>query len=383
MLERIEVEHISEKDITKLLQEKRFLQSIIDGIKDQIMVVDREYRIKEANELLVERLKRPKHEIVDKFCYSVLHNLNEPCNIPNHPCPVQETLKTGRTSEALHTHFKGREVSYYRVIAYPIFDDQGNIAYVIEMARDVTKWKRAGEKMHNVQKLAALGELAAGVAHELNNPIAIILGFSDLLLEETEPDSKEYKMLKAIERQGLNCKKIIENFLSLASYHAKTEYSTDVNINLQKVLSVVENILVSKNITLKKNLLKDLPKVRGDPGDLQQVFVNLITNAVDAMEEGGVLTISTRLNETGNRAEIVFEDTGHGIKKEYRERIFDPFFTTKRMGEGTGLGLSVSYGIVTKYGGEINFETISEEDEKEKKGTTFIVSLPVVPSESE
>ena len=158
MLERIEVE-LPEKDIAKLLETKRFLQAIIDGIKDQIMVVDRDYRIKEVNELLVKRLGKPKHEIVGEYCYRVLHNLDRPCYIPNHPCPVQDTLKTGKTSEVLHTHFKGREVSYHRVIAYPIFDDQGVVTHVIEMARDVTRWKKAGEQMHNVQKLASHGKV--------------------------------------------------------------------------------------------------------------------------------------------------------------------------------------------------------------------------------
>jgi len=156
-----------------------------------------------------------------------------------------------------------------------------------------------------------------------------------------------------------------------------------MNANLEKVFSVIENILVTKKVTLEKNLAEDLPKARGDSGHLQQVFMNLVTNAVATMEGGGVLTISTRLNEPVNRVEILFEDTGHGIKKEHRDKIFDPFFTTRRMGEGTGLGLSVSHGIVTKYSGEITFETVAEEEDRERKGTTFIVSLPVVPSGSE
>jgi signal transduction histidine kinase len=377
------VDHISEKNMVRLLETLRFLQAIIDGIKDQIMVVDRDYRINEANELLVKRLGKPKHEIIGEYCYRVLHALDRPCYMPNHPCPVQDTFKTGKTSEALHTHFKKRVVSYYRVIAYPLFDDQGVLTHVIEMARDVTRWKKAGEQMYNVQKLASMGKLAAGVAHELNNPMAVILGFADLFLEKVEPNGKEYEMLKAIERQGLNCKRIIESFLSLASYQETTEYSTNVNANLEKVFSVIENILVTKNVTLEMNLSEDLPKTRGDSGHLQQVFMNLITNAVATMEGGGVLTISTRLNEPVNRVEILFEDTGHGIKKEHRDKIFDPFFTTRRMGEGTGLGLSVSHGIVTKYSGEITFETVAEEEDRERKGTTFTVSLLVVPSEVE
>jgi len=381
---QIEMENISESNIEGLLETVRFLQAIIDGIKDQIMVVDRDYRIREVNELLIKRVGKPKHKLIGKHCYQVLHNLDRPCYIPNHPCPVQETLKTGKTSEVLHTHLKSREVSYYRVTAYPIFNDQGVITHVIEMARDVTRWKKAGEQMYSVQKLASMGKLAAGIAHELNNPMAIILGFADLFLEKVKPGSKEYEMLKAIERQGLNCKRIIESFLSLASYQETAEYSTDVNTSLDSVFSVIENILVTKNITLDMDLAEDLPKVRGNSGHLQQVFMNLITNAITAIdeEEGGVLTISTRLNETGDRINIRFEDTGHGIRKEDRDKIFDPFFTTRKTGEGTGLGLSVCHGIVIKYGGEITFETVFEEEDRDRKGTTFILSLPV-PSENE
>jgi two-component system NtrC family sensor kinase len=118
---------------------------------------------------------------------------------------------------------------------------------------------------------------------------------------------------------------------------------------------------------------------------LQQVFMNLVTNAIAAIDEieGGVLTVSTRRNESGDRVEVLVEDTGHGIKEEYRDKIFDPFFTTKKVGEGTGLGLSVCHGIVTKYGGELTFETVSEEEDRERKGTTFTVSLPAVHSEDE
>ena len=381
---QIEMENISESNIGELLETVRFLQAIIDGIKDQIMVVDRDYRIREVNELLTRRVGKPRHELIGEHCYQVLHNLDRPCYIPNHPCPVQETLKTGKTSEVLHTHLNSREVSYYRVIAYPIFNDQGVVTHVIEMARNVTRWKKAGEQMYNVQKLASMGKLAAGIAHELNNPMAIILGFADLFLEKVKPGSKEYEMLKAIERQGLNCKRIIESFLSLASYQETAEYSTDVNASLDSVFSVIENILVTKNITLDMDLAEDLPKVRGNSGHLQQVFMNLITNAIAAIdeEEGGVLTISTRLNETGDRINIRFEDTGHGIRKEDRDKIFDPFFTTRKVGEGTGLGLSVCHGIVIKYGGEITFETVFEEEDRDRKGTTFILSLPV-PSENE
>ena len=376
------MEHISETNLAKLLETKRFLEAIIDGFTDQIMVVDKDYRIKEINESFIKRLGKPKHEIVGEYCYRVLHDVDKPCDMPDHPCPVQETLKTGEHCEVLHTHLKGREASYYRVTAYPVSDDQGAVSHVIEMARDITKRKKREDELSYIQKLASLGELAAGVAHELNNPMGIILGFADLLLEKMEPSSKEYEMLKIMERQGLNCKRIVESLLSFARYPETTVYSTDVNVDLKRVVSVVENILISKRITLEKSLSENLPKVKGDSGHLQHAFMNLITNAVAAMEGGGVLAVSTRLNDSGNRVEILFKDTGHGIKREDRDKIFDHFFTTRKVGEGTGLGLSVSHGIVTKYGGKITFETVAEEEDRERKGTTLIVSLPVASSGS-
>jgi len=380
MLEEFEKEEIKDANISNLLDNARFLRDIFDGIRDQIMVVDNEYRIEDVNEALLQRLNRQKHTVIGKPCYQVLHDLDEPCNLPNHPCPVQDALKTGTAHEVLHTHYQGRESSYYRVIAYPVLDDQGRVTRVIEMARNITKWKRSGDQIYNVQKLIFLGKLAAGVAHELNNPVAVILGFADLLLEKVGPDHPSYELLKTIERQGLNCKRIVENLLSFARQPEATEYSSDVNASIEKVISVVETMLYMRKIRLELNLAEDLPNVRGDSGHLQQIFMNLITNAVAAMDEGGVLTISTRLVDHDSRVEILFRDTGHGIKREHRDKVFDPFFTTREVGEGTGLGLSACYGMVTNYGGHIIFDTVTEDEDGDRRGTTFTVSLPVIHS---
>jgi PAS domain S-box-containing protein len=297
---------------------------------------------------------------------------------------VRQVFDTGRNVNVKYPVEVGKREYWFTSNFVGIKNESGQVFAVLGISRDITERKKMEEEqMYNTEKLASIGKLTAGVAHELNNPMAIILGFADLLLEKAEPGSKNHEILKTIERQALNCKRILESLLGFARYREKTEYSTDINENLERVVSVVENILATKNITLEKNLTEDLPKVRGDSGHLQQVFMNLITNAVAAMEGGGILTITTRLNEPGNRVEILFKDTGHGIKRENRDKIFEAFFTTKRMGEGTGLGLSVCYGIVTRYGGDITFETVAEEEDSERKGTTFTVSLPVVPSGSE
>jgi PAS domain S-box-containing protein len=367
----------------ELLETKQFLQTIINGIRDQIVVIDKDYRIKEANEALVERLGKPKHEIIGEPCYWVLHGMHEPCKISDHLCPTQEVFKTAKPCEILHTHYEGHNISYFIVTAYPILDDRGEVTRVIEMIRDITEQKKSGDRLYHVQKLVFLGKLAAGLAHELNNPVAVILGFADLLLEKIDTGGPAYEILKAIERQGLHCKRIVDNLLSFAKHPETTEYSTDVNVALEGVISVVEKILTTNKVTLVKHFAGDLPRVRGDSGHLRQVFINLITNAIAAMNGGGRLTISTKLDDSDNKVQILFKDTGHGIKREYRDKIFDPFFTTREVGEGTGLGLSACYGIVRKYDGDITFETVAEEEDRKRKGTTFTVSLPVAPSVSE
>jgi signal transduction histidine kinase len=361
-----------------LLEANRFLNGVLDGIKDTIMVVDRNYRIEGVNESFVRKAGQPRHEILGRRCYRLLHHLNKPC-VHNHPCPVKDAFKTGKTAEVLHIYFEGHNVAYSRIIAYPILDDRGEVTRVIELERDVTEWKKTGDHLYNIQKLAFLGKLAADLSHEFNNPLAVILGFVDLLLEKTEQSTQGYEILKTIERQAFNCKRIVENLISFAASPDVTKHSTDVNANLERVVSVVVDILRAEKIVIEKNLAADLPKAKGNPGHLRQVFTNLITNAVAAMRGGGLLTISTRYNSPKNRVEVLFKDTGHGIKTEYRNEIFDPFFTTREVGEGGGLGLSVCYGLVSKNDGEITFETVTEEEDRENKGSTFTVSLPVAP----
>jgi signal transduction histidine kinase len=361
-----------------LLEANRFLNSVLDGIKDTIMVVDRDYRIEGVNKSFARKVGKPGHEILGRCCYRLLHHLNKPC-VHNHPCPVKDAFKTGKTAEVLHIYLEGPNIAYSRIIAYPILDDRGEVSRVIELERDVTEWKKTGDHLYNIQKLAFLGKLAADLSHEFNNPLAVILGFVDLLLEKTEQGTQGYEILKTIERQAFNCKRIVENLISFAASPDVTKHSTDVNANLERVVSVVVDILRAEKIVIEKNLAADLPRAKGNPGHLRQVFTNLITNAVAAMRGGGFLTISTRHNSPENRVEVLFKDTGHGIKAEYRNEIFDPFFTTREVGEGGGLGLSVCYGLVSKNDGEITFESVTEEEDRENKGTTFTVSLPVAP----
>jgi two-component system NtrC family sensor kinase len=226
-------------------------------------------------------------------------------------------------------------------------------------------------------KLASIGELAAGIAHEINNPVAIMVEeagwLEDLLEEEDFKDSKnldEFKRsIKQIKIQGKRCKDITHKLLSFARKTDPAMKELDINIILKELVSLSTQRAKYGNVRILERYGENLPKILGSESELQQVFLNIINNAIDAMEKkGGELYIET--GTEGNWVFAKFKDTGHGIPKANLSRIFDPFFTTKPVGKGTGLGLSICFGIVKKLGGEIRVESIVD------VGTTFTVLLP-------
>jgi len=255
----------------------------------------------------------------------------------------------------------------------PVKDETGGVGSILCIARDITENKNLERQLINAEKLASLGTLAAGVAHEINNPIGVILGFCDLLVRKKEKDSQEYEDLKTIERQAVHCKQVVENLLSFARIGKDiTEYS-DLNLCISEILKVVKHTMDMKQIELVVELTEKSPLVKGDARQLQQVFFNLINNAAAAMAGGGNLKITTNLNR--DQALVKFKDNGHGIRSDDMDHIFEPFFTTKPEGEGTGLGLFVSYGIVNKFGGSLDCVSHVAGTSKKPGGTTFTVKL--------
>lgn len=256
----------------------------------------------------------------------------------------------------------------------PIKDETGDVASILCIARDITENKNLERQLINAEKLASLGTLAAGVAHEINNPLGVILGFCDLLVRKKAKDSQEFEDLKTIERQGLHCKEVVENLLSFARIGEEiTEYS-DLNACIGEIIKVVGHTLTMKQIDLVTHLAAKSPLVKGDSRQLQQVFLNLINNAVAAMPDGGRLVIQTCVGRD-NQALVKIQDNGQGIKSEHLDHIFEPFFTTKPEGEGTGLGLFVSYGIISKFGGTIDCVSQDGSRPGRTRGTRFSVKL--------
>ena len=257
----------------------------------------------------------------------------------------------------------------------PLKNEEGGVSSVLCIARDTTENKQLERQLINTEKLASLGTLAAGVAHEINNPLGVILGFSDLLLRNTEQGTQQFEDLKTIERQGLHCKQVVENLLSFARLGDGNSKYSDLNHCLVEIIQVVKHTFEMNDVELVLDLAENIPPVRGDSRQLQQVFLNLTNNALAALSEGGTLTIRTFLERRTRKAVIQFQDNGIGIKEEDIDHIFEPFFTTKPEGKGTGLGLFVSYGIITKYGGSIDCVSHTRDNKKKKRGTTFTLKF--------
>jgi len=249
-----------------------------------------------------------------------------------------------------------------------------------EVRKKTEEIRRGQEQMIHTEKLASLGRMAAGVAHELNSPLTGIVTFAHLMLQRIPPENKmDREDLEVIIEQAERCSKIIKGLLGFSRALPAEKSDIRINDTIRHVIDMVKNQAKFHNIKIITDLSPDLPEIKGDASQLQQVYMNLLINAADAMNDRGEIRIATRLiKEDGvDYIEIEFTDNGPGIPEEYMGRLFEPFFTTKPVGKGTGLGLSVSHGIVRKHGGHIIVKS------KVGEGTTFLIRLPVRPESKE
>ena len=336
---------------------------LIEGADDLIFTLGSNGRIISVNEATARFFLKSKEAILGMGFGMLLHFPGQ-----EGEQTLKQLLSTGQSINKEHTVEVNGQKYWLNTKLMPLSLEK-DVKEILCIARDITEAKQAEEQLVNTEKLVSIGTLAAGIAHEINNPLGIIIGFCNLLMENTPKESQPYKDLKTIEKHALHCKGIVENLLNFARTRSDGYEIVDVNQGLEELLNIVKHTLEVNNIELHTRFAKNLPQVKGERQQLQQVFLNLITNAMDAMDSGGRLFINTQFNPHTKHVEICFQDTGCGIKEELMERIFDPFFTTKE--KGTGLGLSISYGIITKYGG-----TITCQNRRADKGVTFTISLP-------
>jgi two-component system NtrC family sensor kinase len=281
--------------------------------------------------------------------------------------------------------FGKRDIRILTTVAAQVAMAAENVTLYEQIKRAYEDLKAAQADVVQAAKLSAVGQLAAGVAHELNNPIGGILGYAQFSLSKIkelgmEGEDSDFigditRYLEYIEKESQRCKTIVQSLLNFSRTSPMGYGNVNVNNTVNESLQFMEHGLTLKKIAVEKRFGKELPPIMGNENQLQQVFVNIILNAQKAMPQGGKLTVITRCckrqGASEDYAEILFEDTGIGIPQENIDRIFEPFFTTRKIGEGTGLGLSVSYQIIKKHGGEIKVES------RQGSGTTFILHLPI------
>jgi hypothetical protein len=260
------------------------------------------------------------------------------------------------------------------VVVVPLQGDGAGLGVEgsIIVFEDVTSRARLEEQLQISDKMASIGLLAAGVAHEVNTPLTGISSYTQMLLDRADPEDPQTKLLEKIERQTFRAAKIVNGLLTLArgGQSASERAPVDLNTVVNDVLSLLEHQFRTVNIQVRRDLAAAPPVVFGTEHKLQQVFLNLFINARDAMPRGGWLSVTTRAE--GDWATVEVSDTGAGIPTEHLSRIYDPFFTTKALGQGTGLGLSITYGIVGEHDGRITC------DSRPGEGTRFTLALPLM-----
>ena len=303
--------------------------------------------------------------------------------LENLVAPARRTILT----EALAATLAGRQVDnlelqilrgdgrigHFSINLSPMRDEQSHVISLVVVMTDVTDAASLQSKLMHAEKMAAVGQLVSGVAHEVNNPLTAILGFADLLMENPELPESARKDMRVILQEAQRTKQIVQNLLSFARQMPPQRKALQLNPILRRTVQLRSYDFQSHGVEVVEHLDQELPSVVGDSHQLQQVFLNILNNAYDAVgETGRAARIEIATRRAGNSVEISFRDNGPGIS--HPDRIFDPFFTTKEVGKGTGLGLSICYGIVHEHGGEILCQNNSG-----GPGATFVVRLPATP----
>ena len=258
----------------------------------------------------------------------------------------------------------------------------------LSLKTHISEIKNYQEQLIQAQKMDSIGKMAGGVAHEINTPLGIILGYAQLLQDDVDPEGEMMKELQIIERQAKVCRKIVADLLKFSRQTETAKREMSINNSLLETIALVEHTFRLDKVLIQTDFEEEEKNIVGDPDKLKQVWLNLFNNAKDAMPDGGLILVRSRIDAEKNLVVISVADTGPGISEENMKKIFDPFFTTKSVGKGTGLGLSVSFGIIEDHDGRIraqsplpiDLEMKDVTDSRQKgPGTVFVVEIPVVP----
>ncbi|MHC1745129.1 MAG: DUF3365 domain-containing protein [Syntrophobacteraceae bacterium] len=352
------------QSVGKLLQSKELLQSVFDSITDMVILMDSDFRIRMVNKAYLKRYGLSEEDVLGQACNEI--HRADACPFPD--CGMRKAFESRQPVLEEVTTTAGE---IFLMHFYPVADERGEVISMVRYARDITQQKRIEQHIQSTEKLASLGQLAAGIAHEINNPLGVILCYTDLLKRQLEDNPQASSDVATIEKHTLNCKRIVSDLLKFARGESGSRQLKAINRSIEEAVAMVSHQFSRQDIEITLNLDSELPLLNMDEDKLKQVFVNLLVNAQQAIADKGIIRIQSRFLPESNQIELRFRDNGTGIPPDIQKRIFDPFFSTKDASEGTGLGLSVSYGIVRDHQGEI---LVGSEP---GQWTEFTILLPV------
>jgi len=357
----------------ELEKKRKEIQALLDGITDLMVVLGEDLTIQRVNHVFTEWF--PGIDPIGQHCHRIFRGKDGRCD----DCPALRALDQDRIVKDLCIYKVGDAFKHYEIIASPLKTSPTGERQVLLFKRDVTREKEFQAQFYQAEKMATVGTLAAGVAHEINNPLTAILGFAQGLQrrnsklkgaidEELYADFTEYT--ETIIKECLRCRDIVQTLLTFSRPTAANLGPVDLNQCVTDTLFILKHHFKEHHdLTVMTELQECLPTILGDESQLKQVIINLLTNAFDATGAGGRILIKTQA-EDNNRVTLIIEDNGCGIPLAMQDKLFEPFFTTKPVGKGIGIGLSPSYSIVNNHHGEISVTSAVG------KGSSFKVSLP-------
>jgi len=357
----------------ELLNSRNTLRALFDSMPAALYIVNLNYKLMAINMSCAQRTGAAPRQLVGRQCFEALYGRSQAC--PG--CRVHETFLSGRsTNRSERRPGIEDEPAEWEINTYPILGEGEQVVQAILLEQDFTERRRLENTLAQSEKLAAVGQLAASVAHEINNPLTAIIANAQILQRDLAGDPDSQDSIDLILRAGARATQVVRNLLDFARKEHYHLAPTDINETIRRALALVQHELLAHSITLSFEPDETLPLISASQDQLQGVWLNLLMNAIDAIEkEEGVLRVVTGLTKDQKRVEVwaAVIDNGKGVPSERLARIFEPFYTTKAPGRGTGLGLSVCNRVIKQHGGRIEIRSRLGE------GSEFRVFLPVTP----
>jgi PAS domain S-box-containing protein len=380
----------------KVDSQRKFLATVIESMTNPFYVINAEtFEVIMANKAACDLTGiKSFHGMT---CYRLTHFCSEPCSGQEHPCPLTEVKRTREPVRVEHVHYdRMMQKRYVEINSYPIFDKTGKVIQIVEHTVDITERRHAEQEKEKLraqlfasQKMEAVGILAGGIAHDFNNILTTILGCSQLMVLRMGKNDPMRDMAEEIYDAAERASALTRQLLAFGRKQIMEMKVVSLNVVIENISRMIGR-LVGENISIQMNLADSLCRIKADAGQMEQVIMNLVINARDAMPEGGALTIKTgevKVDsrnaadcpgvEPGSYAVLTVADTGIGMSREIREKIFEPFVTTKEPDQGTGLGLATVYGIVRQHNGYIHVQSAPD------MGATFMIFLPCIAKRGE